>query len=79
MLLIGNAVSKFCFDTGKLSLTSVENDTWVNFLFYESNVINIPVSLCEYPCKEGTVRVCIDKSMWYWMSVWLWILKSIFF
>lgn len=32
-----------------------------NFLFYESNVINIPVFYAEYPFKEDTVWVCIDR------------------
>lgn len=57
----GNAVSEFCFDTGKLSLTFVDNDTWVISYFMKVTLLTYPFFYAEYPFKEDTVRVCIDR------------------
>lgn len=57
----GNAVSEFCFDTGKLSLTFVDNDTWVISYFIKVMLLTYPFFYAEYPFKEDTVWVCIDR------------------
>lgn len=57
----GNAVSEFCFDTGKLSLTFVDNDTRVISYFMKVMLLTYPFFYAEYPFKEDTVWVCIDR------------------
>lgn len=48
----GNAVSEFCFDTGKLSLTFVDNDTWVISYFMKVMLLTYPFFMLNILLKK---------------------------